>query len=82
MKKRFALVLVFVLLLTALPVNTLAAKRNKQATPPVFKHHEFEHHYQLQDADKQDEEREIPSPHLFNDGSDQSLTFLAFLPSS
>ena len=49
MKKQLALVLAFALLLSVFPVNTLAAKRKKEETIPVFKHHEFEHRYQLQD---------------------------------
>lgn len=41
-----------------------------------------QHHNQLQDANEQDEERDIPSPHLLDNDSDQPLPFLAFLPPS
>ena len=45
MKKTVSLLLCLVLLLTLLPGTALAAKKE---TPPEFKRHEFEHHYQLQ----------------------------------
>ena len=48
MKRILCLLLCGVLLLSVLPTGALAAKKKKEATVPVYKHHEFEHHYQLQ----------------------------------
>ena len=51
MKKRMmvSLLLCLCMMISLLPAGAFAAKRNKEPKPePVFQHHEFEHHYQLQ----------------------------------
>ena len=45
-KQSLSLILCLLMLVTLLPGTALAAKKN---TPPEFKHHEYEHHYRLQD---------------------------------
>ena len=49
MKRILSLLLCAALLAALLPTGALAAKREKKAGPPVFRHHEFEHHYRLQE---------------------------------
>ena len=49
MKRILSLLLCAALLAALLPTGALAAKRKKEAGPPVFRHHEFEHHYRLQE---------------------------------
>ena len=44
-----SLLLCLCMMISLLPAGAFAAKRNKEPKPePVFQHHEFEHHYQLQ----------------------------------